>query len=104
MNYIELIRARIKAFFDDVVWWAKMIGVMVVALIPGACHLTLTGPILWTHNSSRAFDTWVSFWIIDIMLVCAAFVSVMFLSKTRRTAKLEALIKAQKNAIVSELK
>lgn len=45
-----------------------------VSMLPGACHYELTGPALWSHNSSAAFDVWVFFWIVSFALVFWAIV------------------------------
>lgn len=40
-------------------------------LVPVSCHVTVTGPLLWAHNSSTAFEVWVGFWICGlIFLAC----------------------------------
>lgn len=38
----------------------------VLALVPGAIHFLWTGPALWSHNSSSAFDLWLLMWFIAI--------------------------------------
>jgi hypothetical protein len=49
-------------------WWLWV----PVATLPGACHYKFTGPALWAHNSSAAFDVWVGIWIICIGIVAYA--------------------------------
>lgn len=41
-----------------------------LSIFPGACHFKVTGPALWGHNSSAAFDAWVGLWVLSM----AAFV------------------------------
>lgn len=40
----------------------------VLALLPSACHYTITGPALWSHNSSAAFDAWLFLWALAIVM------------------------------------
>lgn len=40
--------------------------VMLPAFIPAGCHYAVTGPALWAHNSSSAFDAWVGLWIVAL--------------------------------------
>lgn len=35
-------------------------------LLPAACHYEFTGPALWSHNSSAAFDAWLFLWAMAI--------------------------------------
>lgn len=43
----------------------------VFALAPGAVHWFWTGPALWSHNSSSAFDVWLFLWAVSIGLPIA---------------------------------
>jgi len=43
-------------------------ALLTLSLLPGACHFTVTGPLLWQHSSSAAFDTWVGLWVFAVAL------------------------------------
>ncbi len=51
----------------------KLLGLALVPLLMTYCHAVVTGPRLWSHNSSAAFDAFVAFYLIDIgLLICMA--------------------------------
>ncbi len=50
----------------------KRLAVVSLSLLPSACHYFITGPALWSHNSSAAFEMWLLLWLICIVSVCFA--------------------------------
>lgn len=46
------------------------------ALIPGVLHYLYTGPALWSHNSSAAFNAWLCLWVVAIVLPIWALLNV----------------------------
>lgn len=44
--------------------WAFKAVLLAVSCLPTACHYGLTGPALWSHNSSAAFDAWLFLWLM----------------------------------------
>lgn len=55
----------------------QKIFIVILSLLPGACHYMYTSPLLWKHTSSAAFDVWIAFWIIDIFIALAILVHVV---------------------------
>lgn len=45
----------------------KLLAMALAPLLMTYCHATVTGPRLWAHNSSAAFDTFVAFYLFDII-------------------------------------
>lgn len=39
---------------------------LIPALLPAGCHYAWTGPALWAHNSSAAFDAWLFLCLVSI--------------------------------------
>lgn len=52
--------------------WLFKAGLLVFSLLPASCHYTLTGPALWSHNSSAAFDLWAFLWLMNLAAMGAA--------------------------------
>lgn len=50
----------------DFLMWAIRIAVILIGILPGACHFYVTAPPLWSHQSSAAFSWWLLLWIISI--------------------------------------
>jgi hypothetical protein len=48
--------------------WTTKLLILVLAVLPGACHYNFTGPALWSHQSSYAFETWALMWTACIVL------------------------------------
>jgi hypothetical protein len=49
--------------------FAMRVFAFAIGLIPASCHYTVTGPRLWRHTSSAAFDAWVGLWIFAIIFL-----------------------------------
>lgn len=50
----------------------KRLAVVALSLLPGACHFTWSGPFLYSHHSSAAFEIWALMWTGCIVLVVGA--------------------------------
>lgn len=59
----------------SVKFWAKRLGIILASLVPVACHSVFTGPMLWAHQSSAAFNWFVSLWLLAVALPIAAIMS-----------------------------
>lgn len=46
--------------------YLKKLAVMILGAFPLWLHGCVTGPALWSHNSSAAFDAWVFLWVVSI--------------------------------------
>ena len=46
--------------------------ILFFGLAPASCHYKITGPALWNHSSSYAFEAWLVMWIISIGIACGA--------------------------------
>jgi hypothetical protein len=42
--------------------------IVVLGLAPVSCHYAVTGPALWAHQTSYAFEAWLLMWIGGIFL------------------------------------
>lgn len=42
------------------------IALTCVALIPVTVNLFFISPVLWSHNSTAAFDTWFLLWVMSV--------------------------------------
>ena len=49
------------------------IVLVLVSLLPATCHYHVSGPLLWKHTSSSAFDLWIGLWILSILSIIAGF-------------------------------
>lgn len=56
---------RMKTLFKD--WLGRAI-ILAVGLVPASCHYEITGPLLWAHQSSYAFEAWLVMWIISLAI------------------------------------
>lgn len=45
----------------------KRILAVALALAVTSCHAFITGPALWSHNSSSAFDAFIGLWVVNII-------------------------------------
>lgn len=50
----------------------KRLAIVLLSLLPGACHFKWSGPFLYSHNSSSAFDLWAVMWLGCIFIVAFA--------------------------------
>lgn len=46
----------------------KKIGVMLLGLAPAVAHYFVTAPVLWSHQSSAAFELNLFLWIVVLGL------------------------------------
>lgn len=47
------------------------IVLVLFSLLPAACHYHVSGPLLWKHTSSSAFDLWLGLWIFSVLIIVA---------------------------------
>jgi hypothetical protein len=50
------------------------IVLVLFSLLPAACHYHVSGPLLWKHTSSSAFDLWLGLWIFSVLTIVAGLV------------------------------
>lgn len=60
------------------------IVLVLFTLLPAACHYTVSGPLLWKHTSSSAFNLWLGLWIISIFSIVAGLIVAFDRSKKDR--------------------
>lgn len=53
------------------VWIGRAI-IVTLGLVPVSCHYEITGPALWNHHSSYAFEAWLVMWIGSILIAAGA--------------------------------
>lgn len=53
--------------FLDMMRYVKKAMVLMLGCLPGAFHYHFTGPALWSHQSSAAFDLWIFLWFAAIV-------------------------------------
>lgn len=46
--------------------WAFKTVLLALSCLPATCHYEFTGPALWSHNSSAAFDAWLFLWLMSL--------------------------------------
>lgn len=47
----------------------KRLLIILLSFLPAACHVKFTGPLLWGHHTSAAFDAMVGIGLLDAMLI-----------------------------------
>ena len=47
--------------------------VLLVPMATTSCHAAWTGPVLWGHDSSAAFEAWIVIWIINFIFIYLVF-------------------------------
>jgi hypothetical protein len=52
-------------------WFFKAV-ILALSLLPASCHYLFTGPALWSHNSSAAFDAWMFLWLMSLTAIGVA--------------------------------